>query len=344
MCAFVCSSASGFGAGYEGVWAGTIGKSQIRACFQEKDSNYYYLKHLRPISLLKSEQQSATSTQEWQERVGPPSQSAKFTGSWTTKMVAPDRIEGTWFNPTKADQRPITLKKVGGVVMQYNVRYCDTTFLAPFQDLIQFSGKTGSLQGVNYRIINLSSIEGFEIPNQFPGAAAINEYIRTRLFERAKEAYSCEPDGQGWFSALKPTYWTKDWIVIEDNLPTVFCGPVAHGHTSNTKTTWDAHSGKVMDTWMWIQGGRDSARVPTGPDARPPGLLLLIDSRIARDECRGILSTDAPYPSADGLVFPVPYAFVRKHCDSDVLVSFKDIQPYLSPLGGKAIKRIAESR
>src|SRR4051812_11968833 len=80
-------------AGVAGIWQGTLGRQQIRACFNQRESStfgaYYYLNHLVSIPLQQPDDNKPTFVEGGDER-------DSASSRWTFDKTAPDRLVGTW--------------------------------------------------------------------------------------------------------------------------------------------------------------------------------------------------------------------------------------------------------
>ncbi|QGS59916.1 hypothetical protein [Shewanella algae] len=78
-----------------GVWQGTLGKTQIRACINEygDSGSYYYLKYLTPISL-------EFKDNHFQEQ--------DDSGRWRLSLQD-DQLQGTWYLAQRDKTLPISL-------------------------------------------------------------------------------------------------------------------------------------------------------------------------------------------------------------------------------------------
>ena len=85
---------------WQGVWSGTIGKSEVRVCLDEKGkSAYRYQRYQKDIPLV-------LKGNQWQE-----TSDGKVTGIWTLDNPQDDTLDGEWRSPKKGRSLLIHLVK-----------------------------------------------------------------------------------------------------------------------------------------------------------------------------------------------------------------------------------------
>lgn len=97
-----------------------------------------------------------------------------------------------------------------------------------------------------------------------------------------------------------------------------------------------------MDTWAWLGGGQKSLVADTGKRGRTiaSGLFRLLAKAHPRntpgDDCSENIDgmvVNAPYPTAEGLVFSTDFSHAMRACGDEVKLSWKQLAPYLSEEG-----------
>ena len=86
---------------WQGVWEGTIGKSQVMVCLAANGkSSYKYQRYQADIPLLQNDE-------EWEESVN-----GVVSGIWRLSEAKGDSLDGDWQNPKSQRKLPIRLKKI----------------------------------------------------------------------------------------------------------------------------------------------------------------------------------------------------------------------------------------
>lgn len=98
---FAAGAQSATDAPWQGVWSGTIGKSEVRVCLSDKGkSAYRYLRYQTDIPLT-------LHGSQWEETV-----SGAVSGIWMLGNPQSDTLEGEWRNPKSGKTLPIRLNRL----------------------------------------------------------------------------------------------------------------------------------------------------------------------------------------------------------------------------------------
>jgi hypothetical protein len=325
---------------YSGAWKGVIGKSKVQVCFSSS-SNYYYSKHLRGIELIPDE--SAPTFSRWREKTPKPMQAEReLTGTWDISQSAQGVLEGTWTDPARTKKLDIRLTKVAEVANDSDSSEyapCGKEFHRPIEDFIRYTFASAKYEKYPYREIQTASGDAFEIPSTSPGAKTFNAFVHSWLKRQAIDSYYCELNGgKDWHKELRPLAWTAKYLVVFENLPMIYCGGGRNTWSSDYFTV-NLQSGEKIDTWSWIKEGRKSVERAGKYEEKLP-LRVLIEKASPRQECGGLdyININKPYPTKRGLVFPFSGEL---SCETDAVIPYKSLRPYLTPTGTTAVKEFA---
>ena len=112
---------------WQGVWGGTIGKSNVIVCLDDSgNSAYRYQRYQADIPL-------SHLGDKWQETIN-----GVVSGIWSLSEAQGDALEGNWQNPKTQRTLPISLKKISG-----------TNGVAPCESLNYKSGVTEDFSVAN---------------------------------------------------------------------------------------------------------------------------------------------------------------------------------------------------
>lgn len=345
-----------------GAWKGTIGQAAVMACFAEAgESGYYYLRYKRGIHLWPSgddsnDSQSAEAiAKAWRsgrfeldERVQTTGSDDKSSGHWQLEAKSATEVSGTWTAPGGGKKAAISLRKVTGAASLAPTHGggCEQAYYEPIRGAIQLKYQPAQFEGHAYREISSEEATSMDVPSSVPHAGEFNRYALEWLRDQSAIAFDCN-SGRGYGggepigSSLEPVVWTPQLLVLKDMTPEIFCGG-AHGSSSLSYVTWSLERGRLVDTWDWVQGGQKSLVAHAGTLGRPitSGLFRLIAKQHPRnaegDDCKDVLdqmSVQAPYPIAQGLVFPTDFFHAMRACNDEVTIAWKQLAPYLSAEG-----------
>lgn len=351
-----------------GAWKGTIGKALVMVCFAEAgESQYYYLRHRQGILLAPSgsrDQSDGTEaipkswlagSLELDEFVPGVDGEGSVSGHWVLQAKSPTEIVGTWTALRDGKALPISLHKVAPVPLVGSPDAgwgCEQAFYAPILAEMRLSSRPATIGKHSYREVSSEEATTIEVATDLPHARALNRYAMDWLRKQTMLAFDChagrhssgtEPIG----SSLKPIFWTDQYLVLEDLLPEIYCGG-AHGSWSLSYLTWSWPQGRLVDSWSWLQGGVKSLVSHSAPqgEAIKSGLFRLIARLHPRnevgDDCREVLdvmSIEAPYPTAQGLVFNTSFFHAMRACNDQVKLEWKQLMPYLSAEGRALAKQ-----
>lgn len=340
----LCANLSAAEIPYSGTWSGTIGKAKVQVYFSGDGygSQYYYLKHKQGISLEINEQNKDTN--EWKESIRrlETSWDWKSTGIWKLNNITSAHLQGVWINPDTQEQLPIDLKLLAVIKKNTDGSEDTSAFYAPIMNSLNYRYGTAKLGDIEYKTIKTDSGVAFELPATMKNVQKLNKHAREWIDGQAVDSYDCQLNGGGgWERSLTPQFLLGNFLVIEDNLPDTFCGG-AHGTWSHTHIVYDLNKGDFVDTRSWI---KDFEKASYGNNEGKTKFRELIESLNSRsEEDNNYFSLDAPYPTKEGLVFFTSHPYVTRACDEDISISYKDLAPYLTPAGKKAVLSITQGK
>lgn len=345
---------------YAGTWSGTLGQSEIRACFNMfGHGEYYYLRHRRPLRLQgegddieQREAQLMAALADGHIRVsevgGPAFEPTPPTGHWSLHAEGEDALLGEWTDP--AGQRVLPLRLSRAATRGASDGECDAAYYAPIAEAVRISRDTTTFEGRTYEQWTTADAVAMAPAADSPGAAAIRAASEAWLRDRAVFAFQCEAGrgmaGEPLGASLESVVWTDTWLVQRDGLPDTYCGG-AHGNFSTDYRVWDLRRGERIDAWTWIIEGEAALRGDDRDDGgvETTAFSALLKSRhprnLADDDCREAIdhmTVSAPYPTRDGLVFPNSFFHAMRACGDDIVLPWREAEPFLSE-AGRDLKR-----
>jgi hypothetical protein len=345
---------------FAGTWAGTLGRSKILTCFNAYGQGEYYdLRHRHPLRLQAEgddvEQRDARLTAALADghirvsEVGGPSfEPTPPTGHWSLHAEGEDALLGEWTDP--AGQRVVPLRLSRVATRGASDGECDAAYYAPIAENITITRDTATFEGRTYEQWTTADAVAMAPAADSPGATAIRTASEAWLRDRAVFAFQCEAGrgmvGEPLGASLEPVVWTDTLLVQRDGLPETYCGG-AHGNFSTDYVVWDLQRGERIDPWTWITDGEAALRGTEREDGEVEASALskALEARHPRnlpdDDCRDALAhmtVSAPYPTRDGLVFPNSFFHAMRACGDDIVLPWRDAEPFLSE-SGRALKR-----
>lgn len=336
---------------WKGVWKGKLGKQEITACFQLDEGNlfqlgvYYYSKYRQPIQLdLDRDIVQADSSLMLHEA----------NGAWVLTMSNNDLLTGTWSNKNK--QYAMSLTRVPIANKDEVDEPCGSAEFNNARKIKpQFVTTTGTINGIQYRIVTDKNDEGiasFELIGTDKMTGSINQQLRKDLEATIDEAFDCANGVLGRFgekgdysSTTTPIFITKHWLSMAVSTDE-FCGG-AHPDGGTTYKLWDLDTGKPDDIWTWFNAR--GAQQRNGYFMQGPELANLLASLWPKsadsgadhecDDAEGMASWDI-HPDATGLVFSPELPHVIQACAEDVIIPYKDLLPMLNEHGKAAAASI----
>lgn len=323
-----------------GVWSGTVGNSQVTACFMQQPSNgtvvgsYYYSRHLQPISLEKFD--------------GGPLLREDSGGLWEMSQADALAMTGVWRRG--ATVLPVTLTRVAGSEEQ---DACTSdAFHAPLEarPAQVVVGPAQQLAARRFRAISMAGVQLVELMDAAPAAQEISRQLRGELLGLAQVA--------GFKSALRqslarygryrldqvraePLEWTERWFVLDLSRESLDTG--AAGSESGSRI-WDMRTGKELDPWRWIGGKLARQEQLAYPVVErvgtlPPKLSRAVTAMVKERECVAGYGSPAQASlkaGSVGLEVRLGSA-LNPSCMTAVLLTYQQLAPFLTAEGKKAV-------
>jgi hypothetical protein len=195
------------------------------------------------------------------------------------------------------------------------------------------------------------SIETFALPEDNPGARAINAELRKALATTGDDSWlACIRSSWDWggglgdmSETLSPRMISKHWLVALDDAGG-FCGG-AHPDDAQTPKLFDRRTGKQVDVLSWF-----SARAikrekfegdPNYVETFQPEFRKLILTGWKPDDDCGESVRGAEFWNAEltrtGFIFTPSLAHVEEACEEPFRVPFARLAPYLTAKGKKEV-------
>lgn len=346
---------------YAGVWSGTIGKSAVMVCLSSNTSQYYYRKMRKGLVLNGADATDPFKALEAGLRSGHlhlleqkspvPGQPDTVTGRWQMQPGAVGELVGTWSDSAGQKTWPVRLQRLnpsGPQAQEQWAEDCPSAYFQPLKDAVHWTTKPAAFAGKSYQMMSTPFADALQLPAEMPAARKINPMAQAWLKEQAVALYSCRINGgtgEDWSAALAPKGWNDKFLVLEDSLSEVFCGG-AHGNASLGISTFDLDNGAKVNTWGWIKGGQKAAEVAVDKDYQPTlsRLRALLEKHNPRTdgvcgEAAPQMSIFDPYPTAKGLVFNTHFFHALRACNDEIILSWKQMAPFLTPAGQAAAQQ-----
>lgn len=332
-------------------------------CLQDVgEAQTYYLRHRRGIRLVLPDRNAdaaawpralQSGSIELLEQALTESREPRVTGRWRLMTRSESEMAGEWTDPTGGRPTPITLARVP-TREQHDPRMpgtgCASAFYDPLRAAVRTKASPARLGERAYQELSSEQGTSFEVPGDTPHAQRLNRHALEWLRNQAAVAFDCDLNRGGapapLGSSLRPVVWTDRYLVLEDLLPDTYCGG-AHGFSSLSYTTWSVQQGRMVDTWTWLRGGSKALVAHEGRDGKTirSGLFRLVarshPRNVSGDDCSESIehmSIEAPYPTAEGLVFNTTFPHAVRACNDEVKLGWKQLAPYLSDAGRAALE------
>jgi hypothetical protein len=324
---------------YAGVWVGTLGKNKVQVCFtNDRDSNYFDLHHQRGITLRLRE--GDDSPRSWEEKVRDPKTFEEQTsGVWQLHPPQGKTLQGVWTSSRTHEKRPLQLQQLA----KLDNTECGPVFYAPLINAMTFKTGTLPFEDKVLKSITTPTSTAFEVPVTTANSAKLNAFIKKWLEQQVVESYQCKTNGgEDWAASLTPVLWTNRWLAVQDLMPETYCGG-AHGSYNISYATFDTTTGQRQNVWLWVSKQADGGDL-TASGNKTTKLRKLIEKRNPgrAEGCDDSFWLGEPHPTKSGLVFSTSYYHAARNCNNDVVITYKDLAPFLTPAGKAAVQSIVQ--
>jgi len=353
--AFAVPAAAQDDPAWAGVWEGKVGNSPVRLCVDVWPGGpargaYYYLSALEPIQLSDYDGEGG-----WIEQAA----GNDATALWEFTEQTGTRLRGTW----RQDRRslPFDLRPVTWTEGEWGGPCSSAAFLEPRVRPAAFAIEPATKDGWAYvrhlyrppaHFREETSIEAFSFAPQQPGDAAINatltayrprgavgdEFLQCHAGQIASIGYD------GFFDQLvEPRLVSRAFLTVAEHNDQS-CGGT-HPNTWTVYRTFDRDTGRPIDLYDWIGD-------PLGPDEARPLPTRLRDAVLASwpndsdegaQECRDVVASTDFWTlelARDGISFSPDLPRVVMACGDTVLLTWKDLDPYLDSEGRAGLARL----
>lgn len=315
-----------------GVWQGTLGKTQIRACINEygDSGSYYYLKYLTPISL-------EFKDNHFQEQ--------DDSGRWRLSLQD-DQLQGTWYLAQRDKTLPISLSRVtaaDGATDCSSEAYNQALETRP-------QIKRGAWQSFNnaleFRELTYGGEMGLELRGAQAGLNKINHWLKQRLtsVELLELYYETRRDFLGRMgtafsdeTGVELSFANDTWLSVR-----FYRWAAGHGASgiSINYTNFDLNTGERFHPWQWfydtdpdkqthqLPSGLQAKWFPTGEQEENPEFDCGSTEYGAKGYYHLTLETQ---DGLDGLRF---WEYPRGNgCENEFFLPLSDVAPYLNQTG-----------
>ena len=254
-----------------GTWQGTLGKSNIRVCFNEYGTgSYYYQRYLTPIRLEQvddhwqedkqtgfwqfdssSEQQltGLWSNKEWSKAEPTQNQSAKSLTIKLERQISPDGINDC---SSDAYNLPLETKPTvrRGKWQQFN-----------YADAEQASSNKTNASPLNYRQLTYGAELGLELKGEQTGIPAINQWLKQKLTSEQQFAETIETRRRMLAQIGQPIadetgaeidFINQHWLSVRFYR---WAAGYGAGGISRTYTSFNLNDGQAFNPWQWFKQG-----------------------------------------------------------------------------------------
>lgn len=367
---------------WQGVWRGTIGQAPVQVCLDRDFGAYYYLKHLKIISLGPLDRPTNSATLPvWSE--SPYGRTPGKGPLWRITPLNDHHLQGVWQSGSRT--LPLRLQRVP--VPQTSTSAGESpcgsvAFSAPRYTRPVVTTRPATLMGRAYTRVQVdpgrqfedSSIETFQLPDDSPEIRRVNAAL-SRPVPRSREDaahFACSRAALGQSgldgaisTTLTPLILTPGWLVVQ-NSTSVTCGG-AHPSAGVDYQTWDLRHGAVVDLYLWFTATalhRERPRPPAGtgagtdreadafdlPPTYTPAFRRLIEAAYPRHDadCRDAARSTtfwSPHLTARGMAFTPEMPHVVQACAEDAEIPFTRLAPSLTPAARRTFEAfLAEVR
>lgn len=343
-----------------GVWTGTVGAQQVRACFTKRGDElafgaYYPMTRMVPIELGYREMSGTWG--EGYDRNG---------AVWTIAMHGGDRMAGTWRKGAR--ELPVSLTRVELARGDDPDSACGShAFMAPRLKPVTLHRRVKTIPGLNYSLVTYDVgpafpsvwITGFSLPGKSAAVRAINAAVRIDPLKKEGEAdfagclsqslANMGTDGDFNFS-YRPERTAGGLISVVGNSD-YSCGGI-HPDAFSFHRLFDYRTGREVQvkTWFTARGVK-----PGQPEAADHSIelasalrnLVVAHARDLSERCAVPVATANWWDvglANGGLLFTPNLPHAVAACGDSITVPARSLAPFLSTEGKAAMARIAPTR
>lgn len=337
--AVVVGLASGAGAaaeGPDGVFAGTVGKASVVACFSsDATATYYYAKLGRDIGLVRrgdggwDERRSEADEEDAAGGSAGGKKSAGSTGTWRLTAGPADRLTGTWTSPDGRRSLPISMTRTA----RTTAGECpsDAYNGVRVARVARVPGKEQTTGGLRTRPFTAlgNSVKGFEIVGDAPESKGLQRAVEALHRALLGQYYECvgpaaTENREAEFSgSLEVDAVTEHFVVVKQAVEYDCGGP--YPDSDSNYRVFDRASGRKVDVAKWLT-------VPVASIARKHW-------KSTEPECAGESASGNSilfWPTARGLTLEPQFPHAMAVCRTDVTVPYARLAGKLTEAGKSA--------
>ena len=337
------SGSAGAGEGPDGVFAGTVGKASVVACFSPgAPATYYYAKLGKDIGLVRRRDGTWVETRgdaaeaEEEEAAGGSAggqgsaDGPGSTGTWRLTAGRADRLIGAWTSPDGRRSLPISMTRTARTVSGE----CPTEAYngVRMARVVRVPGKEQATAGLRTRAFTAlgKSVKGFELLGDAPESKELQRAIEALHRALIGQYYECvgsaaTGDREADFSgALGLDVVTEHFVVVKQHVEYDCGGPYPDDDSDHI--VFDRATGKKVDIARWLT-------VPIASIAHK--YWKSTEPECAGDSADG--NAIRVWPTARGLALEPQFPHAMAICRTDVTVPYARLTGKLTEAGKSAM-------
>lgn len=309
------------------VWKGTVGTVPMVMEFQNEGEDaalvgrYYYRTSLVDLLLMSDDAKPG----RWKE-LDP---KGKTTG-FITLTCADKKLTGTWASPDGAKTLPIAAEAAPSGSYS-KIRLADLKPALVKREAI------GNRKYELFKAPGVADVQGIRLMGEGTSVTDVNGALMERFMEQLDEHLDCKALGR-WRGRDDDTYavklemsvdaWNKGFVVIAEEY-SQYCGGL-HPEYYSGATVYNLQNGQREDISQWLV---EQYREEISKES-PLGKVIM-KAYAREDTCPDSVqfTGEAAWPTAEGITFLPSASYSELACIEHVNVPYKNMAPYLSPVG-----------
>ncbi|MDE2563582.1 MAG: hypothetical protein KGL48_15165 [Sphingomonadales bacterium] len=340
-----------------GVWAGTVGKQQVRACFTKRGDELAFgafYQMAKPVPAELGYRETSATWGEGYDRNG---------ATWTIGMHGHDRIAGSWRKG--AHEQPIALARVPLARGDDADSPCGShAFMAPRLKPVRLHRRPQTIPGLGYSLVTYDVgpafpsvwITGFVLAGKGAAAKAINAAVRLDPMKAGGEAdfsgcmsqslANVGTDGDFNFSYLPER--VSGGLLSVIGTTAYSCGGI-HPDAFSFHRLFDLRTGREVRARVWFNArGVKPGQAETADRSLELASALrnavVAHARKLSEDCAVPVATASWWDvglARGGLLFTPTLPHAVSACGDPITVPARALAPFLSVEGKAAMARIA---
>lgn len=327
-----------------GVWTGTIGTYPVNVCLQVKSDDsynfgaYYYLSHLKLISLQQGEKDNKG---KWTEGTD----ADKPDAVWTLGMKD-DTVTGSWAGNGKT--LDVNLHRLAALTGDDADGPCASeAFFSPRLTPPTIKETAATLDGHAYTKVSVDAGKQFDVAYETfklnGSGAAIDKLNAIFLPDGGKGYVECLQGAAGMGNDgsydvhFTPEVYTEHYLVVQSGDGS-FCGG-AHPVNSSSDIVYDLRTGEALDLSTWLT----PAAMKDNKIAGKLSKLVIAAYTKSRGDNQDCISAVKEADGWDasltktGMTFTPELPYAAQACADATEISFNDVAPFLNADGKKQV-------